>query len=113
MIKTLKSLTEKTEQMAKALEKLDTPLPARKKAAARKGSKPSAAKGKKAVTRRPARKTAADTVLGIIKKNKEGINTAALEKKTDFNAVKVRNIISRLKKQGKIQTKSRGIYVAI
>ena len=32
VVKTLKSLTKKTEQIAKALEKIETPRPAKKKA---------------------------------------------------------------------------------
>lgn len=105
VVKSLKLLTKKTEQIAKALEKVETPRPAQKK--------PIAKAGKKAVTRKAAPQTATDTVLSVIKRSRKGLDTAALEKKTNFDAIKVRNIIFRLKRQGKIQSKSRGIYVAI
>ena len=105
VIKTLKALTKKTEQLEKALEKIESPSTPQKRAV------------NKAVKRTGARKktgnTAADTVFGFIKRSRNGINTAALEKKTNFDAVKVRNIVFRLKKQGKIRSKSRGIYEAI
>jgi len=123
VVKSLKLLTKQTEQIAKALGKLETPRPARKrpiaksgkKAVTKKASKKTSAKkaSKKTSAKRATSKTATDTVLSIIKRSRNGLNTAALEKKTGFDAVKVRNIIFRLKRQGKIQSKSRGIYVAI
>ena len=100
VVKTLKSLTKKTEQIAKALEKIETPRPAKKK--------PNAKSDRKATP-----KTATDAVLSIIRRSKKGINTSTLEQKTNFDAIKVRNIIFRLKRQGKIESESRGIYVAV
>ncbi len=55
--------------------------------------------------------TATDTVLQIIKKNKKGIDVAELKKKTGFNDKKVRNIVHRASKQGKIKRVGRGLYV--
>jgi len=105
VVKSLKLLTKKTEQIAKALEKVETPRPTRKM--------PNAKAGNKAVTRKATPPTATDTVLGVIKRSRKGLDTAALEQKTNFDVIKVRNIIFRLKRQGKIQSKSRGIYVVI
>ncbi len=114
VVKSLKLLTKQTEKIAKALEKVETPRPAKKR--------PIAKAGKKAVTKKAIRKTSAkkktsktatDTVLSIIKRSKKGLNTAALEKKTNFDAIKVRNIIFRLKRQGKVKSASRGMYVAV
>jgi len=123
VVKSLKLLTKKTEQIAKALEKIKTPRPAKKRPIAKSGKKTVTKKAsKKIVTKKASKKTSAkkatsktatDTVLSAIKKSRKGLNTAALEKKTGFDAVKVRNIIFRLKRQGKIQSKSRGIYVTI
>ena len=114
VVKSLKLLTKKTEQIAKALEKIKTPRPAKKRPIAKSGKKTVTKKAsKKTSTKKATPKTATDTVLSIIKRSKRGLNTAALEKKTNFDAIKVRNIIFRLKRQGKIQSKSRGIYVAI
>jgi len=114
VVKSLKLLTKQTEQIAKALGKLEIPRPARKRPIAKSGKKAVTKKAsKKTSAKRATSKTATDTVLSIIKRSRNGLNTAALGKKTGFDAVKVRNIIFRLKRQGKIQSKSRGIYVAI
>jgi len=114
VVKSLKLLTKQTEQIAKALGKTETPRPAKKRPIAKSGKKTVTKKAiKKTSAKKATSKTATDTVLSIIKRSKKGLNTAALEKKTNFDAIKVRNIIFRLKRQGKIQSKSRGIYVAI
>jgi len=123
VVKSLKLLTKQTEQIAKALGKIKTPRPAKKRPIAKAGKKTVTKKAsKKAVTKKATKKTSAkkaapktatDTVLSIIKRSKKGLNTAALEKKTNFDAIKVRNIIFRLKRQGKIKSKNRGIYVTI
>jgi hypothetical protein len=82
-----------------------------------------AEKSKKATPnqRRPAKKappakktvqpTATDQVLNIIKRSKNGVDTATLMTKTGFNQKKVRNILQRTYKQGKIKRVEKGIYV--
>ena len=67
---------------------------------------------KKALARtRTAQPTATDQVLKIIKRSKKGVNAATLMKKTGFDLKKVRNILNRTYKQGKIQRVEKGIYV--
>ena len=56
--------------------------------------------------------TAIDIVLDAIKRSKQGIDFAAIQAKTGFGEKKIRNIIFRLNKTGKIKRKSRGIYIA-
>ena len=56
--------------------------------------------------------TAAETVYQVIKSKKGGIDTADLMDETKFDEKKVRNIIYKLKKQEKIKTAKRGVYVA-
>jgi predicted Rossmann fold nucleotide-binding protein DprA/Smf involved in DNA uptake len=57
--------------------------------------------------------TASDTVLEIIKENGEnGVNFAEILDKTGFDEKKIRNIMFRLNKLGKIKRKNRGLYVA-
>jgi len=56
--------------------------------------------------------TAIDIVLDAIKRSKQGIDFAAIQAKTGFDEKKIRNIIFRLNKIGKIKRKSRGIYIA-
>jgi hypothetical protein len=56
--------------------------------------------------------TAAETIFQVIKSQKSGIDTSDLIKETSFEEKKVRNIIYKLKKQNKIKTSRRGLYVA-
>jgi hypothetical protein len=56
--------------------------------------------------------TAVDVVLDTIKRSKQGIDFAQIQAKTGFDEKKIRNIIFRLSKTGKIKRKSRGIYIA-
>lgn len=56
--------------------------------------------------------TAVDIVLDTIKRSKQGIDFAQIQAKTGFDEKKIRNIIFRLNKSGKIKRKSRGVYIA-
>ena len=56
--------------------------------------------------------TALNTVLEVIKEYKDGIDFAEIQRRTGFNDKKIRNIIFRLNKLGKIKRIHRGIYVA-
>ena len=137
----LKSIAQGTELLAEKVEKIvasqaaaesevkkpaatpvkASPEPAAAKAApkaARKKAKPAPAK-KKAAAKAPRKKaapkktaTAAETVLKIIVDTKDGINTADLMKKTDFDQKKIANIVYKLKKNGQINSISKGLYVA-
>ncbi len=104
VVKNLKSLTEKAEKIAKRLDEVANVLPA---------EKPTARTGKKTAAKKKRSTTATDTVLSIIKKRKKGIGTAGLKEKTNLDTITIRNIIFRLKKQGKIQAKNRGVYVVV
>jgi len=125
VVKNLKSLMQKTEKIAKKLDKLKTAKP---KPKPKPKAKPKArAKAKAAVRVRPAKKrvvrkaptkkkakvTAIDTVIKIIKRTKKGVNTASLKKKTGFSDKKIWNIINRLKKQGEIKSARKGVYVKV
>jgi hypothetical protein len=99
------------QRQFKALEKKMNKLIA----AAEKGEKATTTKrapAKKAPSRKKAAQpTATDQVLNIIKRSKKGVNTATLMTKTGFNQKKVRNILQRTYKQGKIKRVEKGIYV--
>ncbi len=64
-------------------------------------------------TRRKKTGTASDTVLGVIRKFRNGVSFGDIQDRTSFEDKKLRNIIYRLDKNGKIQRKSRGIYIVI
>jgi len=66
---------------------------------------------KKAVLKKPKTSSAIDTVMGFIQRSKKGIDTGNLVTKTGFNKRKIANVIFKLKKQGKIKSTVRGIYV--
>jgi len=55
--------------------------------------------------------TATDQVLTLIKKSKNGVDVPSLKKQTGFNDKKVRNIVFRAAKEGRIKKSGRGIYV--
>jgi hypothetical protein len=67
--------------------------------------------GKTRIARRRSSMTAVDTVLDTIKHSKQGIDFAEIQAKTGYEEKKIRNIIFRLNKAGKIKRKSRGVYI--
>ena len=64
------------------------------------------------ISRRKSTLTAVDIVMETIKRSKQGVDFAQIQAKTGFDEKKIRNIIFRLNKTGKIKRKSRGIYIA-
>jgi len=80
--------------------------PVRKKIVARKPKKvPARAKKAKKLT-------ATAEVLKVIKGHKKGVDILKLKKKTGFADTKIRAIIYRASKEGKIKRVARGIYVS-
>ncbi len=57
-------------------------------------------------------KSASDIVLNVIRGMGAGAGFSDIKARTDFDDKKLRNIIYRLNKQGKIKRKKRGTYVA-
>ena len=113
MKKDITAIGKKLEKLIKAVEKSD-------KATAARASKKKAVKAQpaKKTTKAPAKKksakvTATDQVLKIINRSKKGIDTATLIRKTGFDQKKVRNILQRTFKQGKIKRAAKGIYVGV
>ncbi|MBL7203781.1 MAG: hypothetical protein ISS63_05540 [Desulfobacteraceae bacterium] len=127
VVKNLKSLMQKTEKIAKKLDKLEAAKPKAKPKAKAKAKAKAKPEAKAAVRVRPAKKrvvrkvptkkkekvTAIDTVFKMIKRTKKGVNTASLKKKTGFSDKKIWNIINRLKKQGEIKSARKGVYVEV
>jgi predicted Rossmann fold nucleotide-binding protein DprA/Smf involved in DNA uptake len=66
---------------------------------------------KKAAPKKAKPTTAVDTVLAIINRYKKGVGTAALMEKTGYNQKKISNLLFKLKKQGKIKSVERGVYL--
>lgn len=57
--------------------------------------------------------SATETVLGLIRRSKNGIGIAEVREQTGFDDKKLRNIIFRLNKIEKIMRVSRGSYKAV
>jgi len=100
--KDLKSLTQKTDKMIKQLEKLEK---------AQAAKKPKAKAVRKTTAKKPTRVSASGTVLAIIKRSRKGVDKATLRKKTGFEGRKIGDIAYRLKKEGKIKSVGKGLYV--
>ena len=114
--KVIKGIKKKVVEKAKAVKKtLAKKAPAKKASAKKAPVKKASAKkapAKKAVARKKApQATATDKILKIIKRSKKGVDVPTLKKKTGFDDKKVRNIIFRASKEGKIKKSGRGIYV--
>jgi hypothetical protein len=67
---------------------------------------------KSRISRRKTTLTAIDIVYDVIKRSRKGLGFADIQAKTGFGDKKIRNIIFRLNKIGKINRRSRGIYIA-
>ena len=105
--KELTKLVGQTEKLAAALGK--TEKPKTKSVKARTKARAVAIK----TPTKDGKKTDTDKVLAIINRSKKGVDTAALMKKTGFNQKKVRNILHRTYKQGKITRVDKGSYVGV
>ena len=106
--KELTKLARQTEKLAAALEKAEKP----KAKSATTKTKAKAVITKKAPAK-GGKKTDTDKLLAIINRSKKGVDTATLMKKTGFDQKKVRNILNRTYKQGKITRVEKGIYVGV
>ena len=106
LTKQLKALSAKLEKIEKAIGKEPTKKPAAKKAA-----------GKKAPAAKTARKkaengsmTAIDTVVGLIRRSKNGIDIATIKKKTDYSDKQISNLLYKAKKKGLVKSMGKGVY---
>jgi len=108
--KDIRVIGKKVENLLKAFEKdVKTKAPKTSKAKAVKAKTAKKAPAKKKATK----VTATDQVLKIINRSKKGIDTATLIKKTGFDDKKIRNILFRTLKEGRIQRAGRGIYIGV
>ena len=111
--KDVKALERKLEKLLKAYgkpEKTKTAKKTRRKAVKAKARRTVAVK-KTAPRKKAAKTTATEQILKIIKRSRKGVDVPTLKKKTGFEDKKVRNIIFRASKEGKIKKTNRGIYV--
>jgi hypothetical protein len=57
--------------------------------------------------------TASDLVIDVIKKFKSGVGFSEIQARTGFGEKKLRNILFRLNKIGRISRQERGIYIVL
>jgi len=88
----------------KARAKVKKKVPAKKKAPAKKTVVPRRKRAKKL--------SDTDKVLQVIRGHKKGVDISRLKKKTGFADSKVRAIVYRATKEGKIKRIRRGIYIS-
>jgi len=55
--------------------------------------------------------TAVDTAFNVIKRHRKGVNIATIMQKTGYDAKKIHNLVYKLKKQGKIKSPTKGVYL--
>jgi hypothetical protein len=115
ILKGLKVLSEKTEKLEKQLTRYEKSQETKKpKPKARvKAKQVRKAPGRRPVSRKTAKVTAVDRVLGIIMNSKDEVTTAQIKKKTGFSNKKIFDIVSRAKRQGKVKTAARGVYTKV
>ena len=105
MAQGIETLAEKLDTITKSLvDEKPKAKPARKAPAKPK---------KKAVPKKEKPATAVDTVLGIINRSKKGVDTDTLVEKTGYDKKKVANLVYKLKKQGKIKSEGKGVYLKV
>jgi len=111
--KEIKALGKKMNKLVTTIEKAEKPNAAKKpKAKSTKSKTATKARAKKAPAKKKSAKiTAADQVIKIINRSKEGVDATTLAKKTGFDLKKVRNILHRTFKMGKIKRAGKGVYV--
>ena len=113
--KDLQTVSKELTKLAKQTEKLEAALGKAEKPKAK--SVKTTTKAKVVITKKVpakvAKKTDTDRLLAIINRSKKGVDTATLMKKTGFDQKKVRNMLTRTYKQGKITRVEKGIYVGV
>ena len=107
----IKALEKKLEKLLKAYEKPQRPKAARKVKRRTVKAKARAVAKKTAGRKRSPQMTATEQILKIVRRSRKGVDVPTLKAKTGFQDKKVRNIIFRASKEGKIKKVGRGIYV--
>ena len=115
----LQKITKEFAKLAGKLEKITRELetgkaPAKKTPAKKKAGKAPVKKAPaktKPVKAKPKEETAFATIMKIINRSKKGVTTSQIMDKTGFDNRKVANIVFKGRKQGKIKTISKGVYL--
>ena len=122
IIKGLKALTKEAEKMERLVSKLEAQGQLGAKASKMRKAKPQrkAAAGRRVPGKTPSTKslvkergpTAMVTVMEVIRRSKKGITTAEIKGKTGFSERKIWDNVNRLKRQRKVNSGGRGLYMS-
>ena len=104
--KDIEKLADQMDRLEKLIRKTNSALTITRKSGLPKGS---IRRGKSDNTS----VTASSLVFDVIAGQKKGADFKTIQDKTGFDEKKIRNIIFRLNKIGKITRKNRGTYIAI
>jgi len=109
----IKALEKKMENLLKAYGQPQKPKATKKakRKTVKVKTKRAAAVKKAAPKKKASKMTATEQILKIIKRSRKGVDVPTLKTKTGFEDKKVRNIIFRASKEGKIKKAGRGIYL--
>jgi hypothetical protein len=99
--KELRGLVKKTENLMKAVDRIDKAQSAKITPVGKPG-KP---------VKRVEEPTAYATFLSIISKSRKGLSVEQLMTKTGFGNKKIANLVYKAKKQGKIKNVGKGVYM--
>jgi predicted Rossmann fold nucleotide-binding protein DprA/Smf involved in DNA uptake len=108
--KTLTSLSKQLESISKKVDKApiakatSKKTPAKRRVAVKKTvSNAATVKGA----------TVLDSVFDVIRRSRNGASIAKLKEKTGLEARQLSNALYKLSKRGKIEAKSRGLYIKV
>ena len=107
--KSLEKVASDLKKIAGQVERLAGKLEAQSKAKAKPAKKTVVNK----VSKKTLQPTAADTVYKVIARLKKGASMAAIKQKTGYDNRKIQNSVYKLKKQGKIKSEIKGVYVKV
>jgi predicted Rossmann fold nucleotide-binding protein DprA/Smf involved in DNA uptake len=108
--KSLEKVASDLKKIVGQVERLAGKLEAQSKAKAKPAKKTVVNKVSKKTATQP---TAADTVYKVIARLKKGASMAAIKQKTGYENRKIQNSVYKLKKQGKIKSEIKGVYVKV
>ena len=106
----MKDLKKSLEKVASDLMKAAKDA---EKLAGKLEAKPAKTAAKKVSKKTAIQPTATDTVYKVIARLKKGANMAAIKQKTGYDNKKIHNLVYKLKKQGKIKSETKGVYVKV
>ena len=104
------------DRLTKRVQALEKALKPRKKAtkvATRAKTGKKAATKKKRGSKAKPQMTSPEKVLRVMRKYRTGVDVATLKARTGLEDKKIRNVLFRLGKQGKIKRAGRGVYKAV